>query len=350
MDDGAKLHGHGLVLGKFMPAHRGHAHLIRFASALCTRVTVVVDRLAGEWPDATVRAASLAEDMAGLPVRVVALPEPTPQQPAEHAGFWPFWRRTLLDACGGVPDVLVCATEYGVPLARALGCTLVPLDIAREAVPICATAIRADPWGLWELMQPAARRPYLARVAVEGPESTGKSTIARDVAAACGFGFVPEWARCFIEQQVRAGQSFGEADLLTVAWGQAASERSIERIASRALIADTSILTTLTWSRFLHGRIDARIERLFAAEEQRAPRMRWFFTPDTPWIADVHRAVAADAEADETRRRFWDLLVGEAARRGLPFRIVPGGFAEKRRQAMALAEELRPPLQPGGWV
>ncbi|MGI4949534.1 MAG: adenylyltransferase/cytidyltransferase family protein, partial [Janthinobacterium lividum] len=83
--------GHGLVLGKFMPAHRGHAHLIRFAAALCERVTVVVDRLAGEWPPADVRAQALAADLAGLPVIVRALPAPTPQQPDEHPDFWGFW-------------------------------------------------------------------------------------------------------------------------------------------------------------------------------------------------------------------------------------------------------------------
>ena len=347
MDDGLQAYGHGLVLGKFMPAHRGHAHLIRFAATLCARVTVVVDCVAGEWPDADTRAAALREDMAGLPVTVVALSEPTPQEPSEHPAFWEFWRHTLHAACGGMPDALACAADYGVPLAEALGCALLPLDIARDAIPISATMIRADPWGLWDMMQPAARRPYLARVAVEGPESTGKSTIARAVAAASGFTYAPEWAQCFIEQQVRAGQAFAEADLLTVARGQAAAERSIERLAHRAVIADTSVLSTVVWSRFLHDRVDPAIERLFAVEEARAPRVRWFFTPDTPWIADVHRDVAVEAGADKTRRRFWDLLVAEAERRGLPFQVVPGGFAEKERQAAVLARALRPPAQLG---
>ncbi|MGI4943021.1 MAG: adenylyltransferase/cytidyltransferase family protein, partial [Janthinobacterium lividum] len=83
-------YAHGLVLGKFMPAHLGHAHLIRFACAMCERVTVVVDRVAGEWPSADRCAAALQQDCAGLPVTVVALPEPTPQQPGDHPAFWAF--------------------------------------------------------------------------------------------------------------------------------------------------------------------------------------------------------------------------------------------------------------------
>ena len=333
---------HGLVLGKFMPAHLGHAHLIRFACAMCERVTVVVDRVAGEWPSADRRAAALQQDCSGLPVTIVALSDPTPQQPEDHPTFWAFWRDTLMAACGGVPDALACAMEYGVPLAEALGCTLLPLDIAREAIPLCATAIRAGPWAMWDRMLPHARAPYLARVAVEGPESTGKSTISRAVATILGFTYAPEWAKCFIEQSVRQGCAFAEPDLLTIARGHCAAERSLELVANRALIADTSLLTTLVWGRFLYGRSDARIEAMLAEEEARAPRHRWFFTPDTPWVADRHRDVAPDAAATETRQRFWDLLVAEAERRGLTFDVVPGGFAEKQDRALALGRALRP--------
>ena len=340
--------GHGLVLGKFMPAHLGHAHLIRFACAMCERVTLVVDRVAGEWPDAAYRAAALRQDCAGLPVTVVALPEPTPQQPQDHPAFWSFWRDTLRVACGGVPDALACAVEYGVPLAQAVGCTLLPLDIAREAIPLCATAIRADPWALWDRMLPHARGPYLARVAVEGPESTGKSSTARAVAAGLEFTYAPEWAKCFIEQSVRQGRTFTEPDLLTIARGHRAAVRSLELGAHQALIADTSLLTTLVWGHFLYGRSDARIEALFAEEEARAPWQRWFFTPDTPWVAGTHRDVAADAAAPETRQRFWDLLVAEADRRGLPYEIVRGGFADKQDRALALGRALRPGQRPIG--
>jgi HTH-type transcriptional repressor of NAD biosynthesis genes len=339
------MYGHGLVLGKFMPAHHGHAHLIRFAAGLCERVTVVVDCVPGEWPPAAVRAAGLAQDIAGV-ATVRALAAPTPQQPDEHPHFWDFWRDTLVAACGGVPDVLVCSMSYGVPLAAALGCALLPLDLGREAVPLTATSIRADPWGLWGRMLPHARQPWLARVAIEGPESTGKSTIARATAEALGFGYAPEWAQVFIAGRAAGGHPFVEADLLTIAQGHVAQERSLALLADRALIADTSLLTTLVWGRYLYGRSDPAIEALFAAEEAQAPRRRWFFTPETPWVHDAHRDVAPDAASDAARWRFWEMLVAEAERRGLAYEVVPCGFAKKRARALALAGALGPP----GWT
>ncbi len=72
----------------------------------------------------------------------------------------------------------------------------------------------------------ALPRPYLARVAVEGPESTGKSTTASAVAAGLGFTYAPEWAKCFIEQSVRQGPTFTEPDLLTIARGHRAAVRT----------------------------------------------------------------------------------------------------------------------------
>ena len=35
-------HPRGLLLGKFLPPHRGHQHLVDFAAACCERVTVLV--------------------------------------------------------------------------------------------------------------------------------------------------------------------------------------------------------------------------------------------------------------------------------------------------------------------
>lgn len=338
-----QLHRHGLVLGKFMPAHLGHLHLIRFACGLCERVTVVVDRLAEEWPSAEVRAAGLVRDLVGLPVDVRALGTPTPQAPDAHPQFWRFWRETLVEACAGPPDVLACSMDYGAALAEALGCALLPLDLAREAIPLSATAIRADPWGRWDDLLPHARAPYLARVAVEGPESTGKSTLALAAARAHGFTYAPEWAKSWIDHGVATGRAFEEADLLVIAQGQLAQERSLELTARRALLCDSSLLTTLAWSQLLYGRSDRRIEALFEAEEARAPRARWLFTPETPWTPDTHRAVAPDAGRDETRRRFFDLLVRQADWRRLAYEVVPGGFAEKRARVLDLAAGLTPP-------
>lgn len=345
-----KAYREGALVGKFLPAHVGHLHLIRFACNLCDHVTVVVDCVPGEWPSAEFRAAAMRADLHGLPVTVVALAEPTPQAPpGDPAGdkvFWDTWHDLMVGACNGVPDALVCSMDYGMDFAKAIGCEFVPIDIERDALPMSATMIRPDPWARWDMMLPNARLPYLARVALEGAESTGKSTIGVKIAREFGYGYAPEWAKCHVEQRLRQGREFEEPDLLRIARGQIASERSLEIVARRALLCDSSLLSTMAWGQLLYGRIDPQIERMFEAEETRAPRQRWFFTPDTPWVSSEHRQVARDAGSDSTRQRFMGLLLNEADRWGVPYEMVHGNFAEKEQTARWLATRLGPPNQP----
>src|SRR2546430_2609055 len=61
--------GHGLVIGKFHPFHRGHGHLLRAAESQCERVTAIVcgrrsdgvSLLGAESPGKTTLAAALAD-------------------------------------------------------------------------------------------------------------------------------------------------------------------------------------------------------------------------------------------------------------------------------------------------
>lgn len=339
-----KLFKHGLVLGKFMPAHQGHLHLIRFASNMCERVTVVVDKVNGEAPSADIRAKYLKAECQGLPVEVVALQEYTPQDPSEHPDFWAVWKRLLLDACPVVPDALVCAMDYGLPLSKAIDdkCHFLPLDIARQGVPISATMIRAEPWVYWDMILPSARHDYLSRIAIEGPESTGKSTIGRQCAEDFGFTYAPEWAAEYVAQQAKSGVEFREEDLLTIAVSQTAMEHSLELSANRALICDSSLLTTIIWSEFLYGRVDPRIVKLFEKEEAIRPKTRWLMTPDTPWVNDLHRNVAEQASSNETRKRFMDMFLQKCETLSLPYRVIPGGFKQKAQIISQLMGELEP--------
>jgi nicotinamide riboside kinase len=193
---------------------------------------------------------------------------------------------------------------------------------------------------------PEARAHYLRHVALEGPESTGKSTLALHLARRGGFTYAPEWAKGYIEHTVRIGRDFVEADLLDIARGQTASERALERSADRVVVHDSTLLTTMVWGLFRYGRIDPRIERAFEAEEERSPRMRWILTPETPFVPDVHRNVAEDPDRPETRERFLALMLSECNRRGLAYRMLPGGHEAKRVRAEAWMDEMGPPAMP----
>ena len=48
MESNASRPGHGMILGKFMPPHAGHQHLVQFAHNFAARLTVLVCSLERE--------------------------------------------------------------------------------------------------------------------------------------------------------------------------------------------------------------------------------------------------------------------------------------------------------------
>ena len=95
------------------------------------------------------------------------------------------------------------------------------------------TAVRADPLGHWELLPECVRPYFLKRVCVFGPESTGKSTLARDLAREFGTLYAWEYARPLLDPQ--GGQCRPE-DISRIARGQVATEDALARQADRVLI------------------------------------------------------------------------------------------------------------------
>ena len=65
---------------------------------------------------------------------------------------------------------------------------------------------------------------YAVRVRVVGPESAGKTTLSKHLAAVIGAAWVPEFARSYLESKQGA---VSEQDLPLIARAQAASEDAI---------------------------------------------------------------------------------------------------------------------------
>src|SRR5438874_1668554 len=150
----------GLVIGKFYPPHRGHKYLIDTAAARVDRLTVILCGKEGQTIPPELRAAWLREIHPGVEVMVIedTLPEDDSRAWAEHTLSWLGYR----------PDVVFTSEDYGDRYARFLGCRHVSVDRARRAVPCSGTAVRADPLGCWEFLEPPVRAYFAKRVCVLG--------------------------------------------------------------------------------------------------------------------------------------------------------------------------------------
>ena len=79
------------------------------------------------------------------------------------------------------------------------------------------------------------------RVAIVGPECTGKTDLARFLASHYQTAWVPEFARTYLET---LGRPYTKADLTTIAAGQVQLENSLAEEANRFLFCDTNLVGT----------------------------------------------------------------------------------------------------------
>ena len=91
----------------------------------------------------------------------------------------------------------------------------------------------------------------LIRIAIVGPESTGKSTISEQLAAHYNTVWVPEYARGYCEQLIAACTWEDEINMFR---GQLELEEQMAPLADRLLICDTTFITVKIWSDHMFGR------------------------------------------------------------------------------------------------
>lgn len=309
----------GMVLGKFLPPHQGHVFLIDFARHFVERLTVVLEAPPEESIPGELRQRWLQEMFPD--VEVVRLTDSNPQDPSEHPDFWNVWRKSLQRVLQGPIDCVFASESYGHRLAEVLEARFVPLDLTRACLPIRATQIRENPWKHWDYL-PRCTRPYFARrVCVFGPESTGKSTLAADLARHFRTTAVPEYARIHLEEQ---GGDLAEADIGRIARGQVALEDALALNANRVLICDTDLVLTTIWSRWLFGGCEDWIEETAA---RRQYDLYLVTDVDVPWVADQVRYLP------EERHSFFERCVATLESLGRPYVVIRGDWEARWQTA-----------------
>lgn len=166
----------------------------------------------------------------------------------------------------------------------------------------------------------------MIRIAFTGPESSGKSTLAKAIAAECKGVYVPEFARTYLEEK---GPEYDIDDLDFMAQGHA---DSIGIAANDLQLVDTDFLVFKIWSEYKYDAASPLIHRLISES--------WFdlhvlCAPDIPWESDDLRENPSDR--DDLFLRY----VNELEKYHKPYIIVEGVHDKRMKKVEQVIQELQ---------
>jgi NadR type nicotinamide-nucleotide adenylyltransferase len=164
------------------------------------------------------------------------------------------------------------------------------------------------------------------RVVLIGPESTGKTRLAGDLAERYGVPWAPEHARAYVEAR---SEPLGFGDVDAIARGQRAGEDAVlgqaRRLGVPLVILDTDLVSTMVYSRHYYGDCPAWIER---EARDRLAELYLLHHVDVAWVAD-----GPQRAEPERRGELFALFEGTLASLGARVTAIRGSWEERRARA-----------------
>ncbi|WP_163408821.1 DUF4301 family protein [Flavobacterium ajazii] len=128
------------------------------------------------------------------------------------------------------------------------------------------------------------QKTNIIKIALFGPESTGKTTLAKQLADYYETDWVPEFARDYLQQKWEEKQQVcTEEDMMPIAYGQVALENEKLDHAQNYLFCDTNLMVTKAFSEMYYGVCNPLLNEAALLHEYDL----FFLTDiDVPWEKD----------------------------------------------------------------
>lgn len=170
------------------------------------------------------------------------------------------------------------------------------------------------------------------KIALFGPESTGKTTLAKQLAGHFQTVWAPEFARDYLQKKWDTHQKICEPeDLLPIAVGQLQLENDALLTANEFLFCDTCAMVTKVFSEIYYNFCDPALDK--AARKHKYDL--FFLTDvDVPWVKDDLR------DAPDDREKMFGIFKQALIDNDKPFITLSGDTDTRLKKAINIIENL----------
>lgn len=259
----------GLFLGKFTILHAGHQFVMDTALREMDRLVVLIYDATSSTPiPLDVRASWIEKIYAGSPIEVVkgwCGPECT----GYTGEIMRIQNEYIVQMTQGMGITHFYSSElYGDHVSKALHCINRTVDMDRMTFPISASVIQQNPYFFKEYLHPLVYEDLITNVVFLGAPSTGKTTIARELAREYSTVWMPEFGREYWGNH-QVSRRLELWQLTEIAREHLRIENSMLHSANRYLFTDTNAITTYLFSLDYHGTAANELIQLAKAVGQR---------------------------------------------------------------------------------
>jgi len=183
------------------------------------------------------------------------------------------------------------------------------------------------------------QKTTIIKIALFGPESTGKTTLAKQLAAHYETEWVPEFARDYLQEKWEENQHICVADdMLPIAKGQVVLENQKLAAANKYLFSDTNLLVTKVFSEMYYGFCDPVLNEAALEHEYDL----FFLTDiDVPWEKDDIR------DTPKGRETVFSVFKQTLIDNNKPFITLSGSKEDRLAKATAIIDDLTNAKQNG---
>lgn len=170
------------------------------------------------------------------------------------------------------------------------------------------------------------------KIVLNGPESTAKSTLTKQLAKHYRVPYMPEYAREYLAAKATPNYTF--EDIEHIARKQFEQHRYIYKTSAAFVIFDTDIIITKIWFQEVFGKVPPYIDQLIW---QSKPNLYLVTYPDIKWEADAVR----ENGTNQRRKLLFEKYVEEIQKIKVPFRVIKGAGESRLQRAMTAISDCR---------